>query len=212
MNISITDVRCGLQIALLGCVTSNLRAVTVSMLSKEILLNFYYENKPTVDEVDLSQVVSTEFLSSLRVLVFVGEQQIVLPQSESVPVKDEDLLVYHRYEECFTNKINTLFKDITLTSACVASQIALLGATTNDLRAVSVAFLEKDLTLYFYYEKEPTNVEIELSEVVMKNLISIFEDSMGKVKRFVIPEPEKDSFRNEGSNVYFRYEEYLADD
>jgi len=212
MNISITDIRCNLQVALLGAVTSNLRAVTVTLLEKKLVLNFYYENEPTENEIDLAQVASTDVLSGFTILISVEEQQIVLPQSESIPLKNKDLLVYHRYEGHFLDKTTTFFKNTTFATINMASQIALLGNVTSNLRAVLVDLIEKNLTFYFYYDEEISQEEVKLSEVVMHDAILCFEDLTGNVKRFVVPEPEKKSFLDNGSSVYWRYEEYLIDD
>lgn len=94
----------------------------------------------------------------------------------------------------------------------MASQIALLGTVTRNLRAVLVTLIKKDLTFLFYYDQEPSEEEVRLSETVLHDAISCFEDVTGNVKRFVVPEPETKSFRDKGSSVYWRYEDYLADD
>lgn len=211
MEFTISYIRSVVQVALLGAVTSNLRAVIVTVLSQELKLYFYYESEPTEEEVELSRVTSTEVFSDF-INVSVEEQQIVLPKSEPIPFKNGDLWVYYRYEGNLINKIKQTFNEITVSSISSASQIALLGAVTSNLRAVLVAFTENDLTLNFYYDKEPSNKEIELSENVLQEVVSSFEKAIGKVERFVIPEPEKDSFRDQGMSVYWRYEEYLEDD
>lgn len=212
MNILITDVRCVSQGALLGAVTSNLRALAVTVLPNDLTLNFFYENEPTDEEVELSQVASTEVLSGFRIFISVREQQILLPQPEPIPLKNEDLLVYYRYEGNSIAKIKTLFNDVTIASVRMASQYALLGAITSNLRAVSIVFIDKDLTLNFYYDKKQGNEEIDLSEIVMKDFISCFESATGKVQRFIIPEPERIALQENGIWAYWRYEEYLIDD
>lgn len=89
--------------------TSNLRAVTVTMLEEKLMLNFYYENLPSENEIELSQVASTEVLSGFTIFILVKEQQIVLPQSKSIPLRNEDILVYHRYEGHPFDKIKIFF-------------------------------------------------------------------------------------------------------
>lgn len=207
MQITTSYVRCVSQVALLGAITSNLRAVTVAMLDKELMLNFYYENEPTENEIDLSQVASTEVLSDFS-NVMVREQQIILPQPERISLKDEDILVYHRYEGHSLAEAQALFKETSISSIRIASQNALLGAVTNNLRSVSISFIKNKFTLYFYYDRAPSEKEEDLSKQVIEKTIACFEKITGEIKRFVIPEPEKIPLQNDVISVYWRYEEY----
>ena len=54
------------------------------------------------------------------------------------------------------------------------SIVALLGAVTNNLRAVTVSTLENEIIQYFYYEHQPNNEEIEISAIVASEVISDF--------------------------------------
>lgn len=204
-----SNVRGSTQRALWGAVTGNLRAVTATIIDNEIMLYFYYDKEPTENEIELSQIASTEVVSDF--LVMIGEEQILLPQPEPIPLKDGEL-VYHRYEEQFENKIKKLFKDINIYTVYEASRTVLIGHVTTNLRAASVSFIDNFINLYFYYDKSPSNEEVRLSEVVMQNILSCFEEAKGGIERFVIPEPEKISLRNDGFWLYWRYEEYLIDD
>lgn len=214
MNPTITDVRCVIQRALLNGITSNLRAVTtsVSMLPQKLLLNFYYENPPTETEIELSQIVSTEVLSGFKIIVDVREKQVVLPLYEPLPIEKHDILVYYRYEKKCIENIVISFEKLEIPSIKVASQYALLGVITNNLRAVSASFIEKKIALYFYYDRAPSDEEIDLSERATKKFISCFGKITGEIKRFVIPEPERIPLENDSTWVYWRYEEYLIDD
>jgi len=216
MTISRTDVICASQVALLGFVTSNLRALTVSILPQELMLNFYYENKPTEEEIKLSQVVSKKVASGFN-NILVKEQQILLPQPQPVPVKKKDQWIYQRFEgNPRPFKIQTLFKDITLKSVRCALQFALLGSVTPNLRAVSIGFIEKDLTINFYYDKKRQNnsqdpYEEHLPPRTYFNTVSSFDGATGKVNCFVIPEPEKIPLQGDSIWVYIRYEKTPSD-
>lgn len=211
---SITEIRCVIQRALLNSITNNLRAVTTSiaMLPQKLTLNFFYENIPTENEIELSQIVSTEVFSGFKIIVDVREKQIILPISETLDIEGQDLLVYYRYEKKYIEKEVISFMKLEISSVKIASQYALLGAVTNNLRAVSISFIEKKLALYFYYDKAPSNEEIDLSEKAREKIISCFEKIRGEIKRFIIPEPERIPLQNDGIWVYWRYEEYPFND
>jgi len=209
MNLTQFNVRGSTQRALWGAVTGNLRAVTVTIIDNEIMLYFYYDKEPTENEVELSQIASTEVVSDF--LVMIGEKQIVLPQPEPIPLMNGEL-VYHRYEGKPIPIVKTFFKDLTIFTAREVSERILIGVITNNVRAVLITSHENKLTLYFYYDKEPSNEEVIISESALQDLLACFEGVTGSVKRFVVPEPENKSFRDNGSSVYWRYEEYLIDD
>jgi len=211
MNFTQSYVKSSIQRALLGAVTENLRAVTVKILATELELFFYYESKPTEKEIDLSQVVATEVFSDF-IDVSIEEHQILLPLSQPIPTTNENMLVYYRYEGNYKNKNKNLYDDETLKSIYFASQQALLGGVTINIRAVSVTFIDKNIYLYFYYDKEPIKEEVNLSEIIMQNILINFEGVKGNVKRFVIPEPERILLKECGIWLYWRYEEYLIDD
>lgn len=101
---------------------------------------------------------------------------------------------------------------ISIASARCVLQVALLGSVTSNLRAVSATFIESDFMIYFYYHEEPSEQEIDLSEIVSTEVISDFINITAEVERIVIPEPERIPLKENGIWVYYRYEEYLKDD
>lgn len=101
--------------------------------------------------------------------------------------------------------------NITTASARCALQVALLGSVTSNLRAVSATLKENDFLINFYYDKDPDDQEIDLSEIVSTEVISAFVQATAEVVRTVIPAPEKIPLIENGIWVYFRYEEYLED-
>ncbi|CDZ81569.1 hypothetical protein BN1013_02105 [Candidatus Rubidus massiliensis] len=95
MTITNIEIRCSLQVALLGAVTPNLRAVVADHKDRNIELYFYYETSPSDDEVDLSDIVETELYSDF-LNVSIKTYRIVSPVTEKIP--SFGLWVYRRSE------------------------------------------------------------------------------------------------------------------
>ncbi len=82
---------------------------------------------------------------------------------------------------------------------------ALWGVVTPNLRKVSVQEKDHGISLHFYYDKEPSEEEIDLSEDAATEVIADFSDPfLISCKRFVIKYPEKITF--EGYLIYSRFE------
>ena|ERR1700722_13545920 len=90
-----------------------------------------------------------------------------------------------------------------LNISCV-SQVALLGSVTPNLRAVSVQFSEKKITIHFFYYQKYSEEEEKETEIVGAKLISNFADCMLEIKKYVHPYPKKNLVK--GISVYHRYE------
>lgn len=83
---------------------------------------------------------------------------------------------------------------------------ALWGIVTPILRKFSVELVGNTITLHFYYEKEPTEQEIELSEDAATEVIADFsEPYLIDCQRHIINMPQK--VDHQGLLVYFRFEE-----
>jgi hypothetical protein len=74
---------------------------------------------------------------------------------------------------------------ITISALRCSSQVALLGAVTENLKAASIVFNEKNIAMSFYYENEPSEDEVEISEVVASEVVSDFIDAYVSVHRSV---------------------------
>lgn len=83
-------------------------------------------------------------------------------------------------------------------------QVASLGNITNSLRAMNVKLLENVLEVYFYYDKPPSEEEIELSEIIASEVISDFVNLSVHVIREVLPHNQPVPER--GLRVFHRYE------
>jgi hypothetical protein len=94
-KITISSIRCSLQVALLGAVTENLRAVNILFNESLIELFFYYELERTEAEKELAEVAATEVMADF-VDISVIVHKVVLPLSSIVP--ELGIRVFHRNE------------------------------------------------------------------------------------------------------------------
>ncbi len=95
MTITISSLRCGLQVALLGNITSNLRAINASVNENNIKLFFYYETSPSEEDEELSEVVVSELYADF-INSSIEIERIVLPISNKIP--EQEIKVFHRKE------------------------------------------------------------------------------------------------------------------
>ena len=96
MNLTISSVRCALQVALLGAITPNLRAVNTQIKDHLMELYFYYEAAASEEEVDLSEIVATELLSDF-IEIRVNVNRVILPIRQPIP--EQELRIFHRSEK-----------------------------------------------------------------------------------------------------------------
>lgn len=95
MTITISAIRCALQVALLGNVTSNLRAINANVKENTIELYFYYETSPSKEEEELSEIVVTELYSDF-IDISINIYRFVLPLLDCIP--EIGLRIFHRKE------------------------------------------------------------------------------------------------------------------
>lgn len=82
---------------------------------------------------------------------------------------------------------------------------SLWGIVTPNLRKVSVQEKDRIISLYFYYDQEPSEEEIDLSEDAVTEVIADFAETFTiSSKRILIAYPEKIIF--EGYLIYSRFE------
>lgn len=100
MSIISSEICCILQVALLGFVTPNLRAVIFYCHENDICLIFYYDQSPSENELELASLADTEFISNLSSCKHKTEYKIItLPYPKPIP--KDGTLVYLRYEPTF---------------------------------------------------------------------------------------------------------------
>lgn len=95
MSIPISSITSAMQVALLGAITANLRAINVTLKDQNINLHFYYETQPSEEEEQLSEVVVTELLTYFFEAT-IKINRIVLPIREKIP--EIGIRIFHRSE------------------------------------------------------------------------------------------------------------------
>ena len=94
MSITISSIRCSLQVALLGAVTHNLRAVNICVKDDQLIeIYFYYEFPPSEEEEEISEVIASEVLSDY-IDVLTQVHRCVIPISKPIP--EIGIRVFHR--------------------------------------------------------------------------------------------------------------------
>lgn len=87
----------------------------------------------------------------------------------------------------------------------LCSMRALWGIVTPNLRKVSVENKDNVIYINFYYDQEPSEEEIDLSEDAATEVIAGFAESyLIDCKRFIVKSPEKINFV--GYLIYSRFE------
>ena len=90
----ILNIRAASQIALLGAVTKNLRAVNVILQGKKISINFYYE-QISEEEEEIPEIFATEMISYFEDYA-INANSITLSLSRSIP--EEGIRIFCRKE------------------------------------------------------------------------------------------------------------------
>ncbi len=94
---NIASLRCVSQVALLGQVTPNLRAVTTAFDSECIRLCFYYDQEPSEQERELAEEVASEIISDFTEYM-IETEKIILAYPHKIPNKKDIIFIYHRHE------------------------------------------------------------------------------------------------------------------
>jgi hypothetical protein len=95
MELNVLNIRCVSQVALLGSVTPNLRAVNIQFSEKQIVMHFYYNENYSEIEDEEAEMVGSELISSFTDCMLEIEKHIY-PYPGKIPV--QGIFVYHRYE------------------------------------------------------------------------------------------------------------------
>lgn len=88
------NIRAASQIALLGAITKNLRAVNIVHDGKKILIKFYYE-KISSEEEEIPEIFATE-MNTYFENYDISVDSITLPISKSIP--EEGIRIFCRKE------------------------------------------------------------------------------------------------------------------
>lgn len=87
---------------------------------------------------------------------------------------------------------------------CLSIQRALLDAVTKSLRRVSFISSENLITVYFFYDGEPSEIEKELVSDVACEIISDFPDRY-KINCEIIRADYPSEIKSQGRIIFSRY-------
>ena len=98
MEISHNRILIALLIGLRGCITPNIRAVSVDYSEHHISIYFYYQEQPSEMEVELAEEVATEVIAYFPEIALKSFEtnKIVISYPNRIP--DVGFLVFQRYE------------------------------------------------------------------------------------------------------------------
>ncbi|WP_061249968.1 hypothetical protein [Leptospira alstonii] len=91
-------------------------------------------------------------------------------------------------------------------SVLLSAQRALLGNISPNLRAVSIGFTEQSISIRFYYETQPSEIEYDLVDSITSEILADF-DHINNIDEEIIVTQEKANQLN-GLNdwIYLRFE------
>ena len=98
MKLDISKLRCISQVALLGSITSNLRAVIIEFDNKIIRVFFYYNNAPSEEEEELAEEVASEIISDCTEYM-IEVEKITVAYPQKIPDRKDGIYVYFRHED-----------------------------------------------------------------------------------------------------------------
>ncbi|MCB1181659.1 MAG: hypothetical protein KDK55_06545 [Chlamydiia bacterium] len=101
MKLDISKLRCVSQVALLGSITPNLRAVIIAFDNESIRLFFYYNNAPSEEEEELAEEVASEIISDCTEYM-IETEKITVAYPQKIPEKKDGVYVYFRHEDSDT--------------------------------------------------------------------------------------------------------------
>jgi len=206
------------QGALFGSVTNNLRAVKVEFGNNFITLNFYYDKIPSEFEDETSEIVGTEVISDFGDILFKAltdfrVKKKHLPYPNKIP--DQGVWVYYRHEPTLKDQydfetpkelMEEMSTKLLQVRVRISVQKALLGRITENLRAVQVECSNELVFLHFYYNEQPTEVDIKLAEEATKEISTIFSNEVKKFKNETVHIPYPDKVPSREYWIFFRYE------
>lgn len=193
-------------------ITPNLRAVTAEFGKGFIFLYFYFDEKPSEFEEELAEVTLTEVFCDFAMYesMFFEAKKIHLPYPQKIP--DKGFLVFHRYEpeisikkKPFVFKLENEKPEISYFNILVSTQRALIGCITANVRYVRIEYGHDFIFLYFYYDQDPSEIELHLADNVAAEVARDFPGA----KHFNVNKthfPFSQRITEEGDWVFHRYE------
>lgn len=212
MEISLANIFFSVNKCLRGEVTSNLRAVTVEFGKDFIFLYFYFDEEPSELEIEEAEVTLTEVLCdfSIYASMFFYAVKIHFPYPYKIP--DQGFLAFHRYEpeigikkKPFVFKLENKKPEISYFNIIVSTERSLIGCVTTNLRSVRVEYENDFISLNFYYNQDPSELELQLADNVAAEVAGDFPEAKRfDVKKICFSYPQR--IPSIGDLVFHRYE------
>ncbi len=83
--------------ALCGVITSNVRKVSIEAEDNSIRVFFYYNENPSEEEVELSDIAETEIIADFPKINLINSERIVIKYPEKINYNG--YLIYSRFEK-----------------------------------------------------------------------------------------------------------------
>jgi len=188
------------QRALLGEIMPELRAVSVNYnnQNKILVVNFYYDCTITDAIYDLSSCIITEISADFSPDQLSSIDENILEWRYPQKIPENGVFVYFR-EEADLQKLKmeetslSSHETIPIAALLLATQKALLGKVTPQLRQLSVDLDEskKLLFFYFFYDGEISQLETALASRVSIEAQATFPDFQIEKRIVQLDHPEK---------------------
>lgn len=205
--------------SLWGYVTPNLRAVYVFFdKDNSFEMNLYYDQSPNDDEEELGWLAETEVIADFPFTLSYRQESCVkvLPYPQEFP--RDGFCVYHRYEKDLEIepkskldiKVMNLTADRELRDAEVGLlvQKGLIDKVTPNMRQVRISLEDGMISLCFYCDSSPSDLERRLFDGVFDELIEDLP-RFYQINKEVITLSYPNKIADFGRLVYLRYEPSL---
>lgn len=178
-----------------GEVTRNIRAIFINCNDTGAIVRFYYETTPSDDEKYLeSEVCGDILVEFFPEMQKVDNQSIILPYPAKI--NDKGIEIFRKYEGSWpvhkfvpNNSFNNQ-NPPNLGHILLSMHSTLLGCITNNIRKISVDDVDGTITVYFYYESDPTEFEKRVESVTIKSMLSQFKEIRNiKIESIILPYP-----------------------
>lgn len=96
---------------------------------------------------------------------------------------------------------------LSILKVCAVLQRGLLDTITPNIRLITTSLTESSIDIFFYYDKPPSEEEVELSEEISTEVMCAFQEMPSiHMHRIVLPEPKKLPQDEDKIPVYARFE------
>jgi hypothetical protein len=97
-KINILDAKISLQRALLGAISSDIRAITIELIENEVIINYYFDGAPTEEDNDVLSIVETEVLADFHYEDNIVVKSIFHQCKSPLGIEAKGFWIFHRRE------------------------------------------------------------------------------------------------------------------